>query len=570
MKKIFTLWAMTLVLGQAGGCAKDTQITLKINPDNTAQLSVAMTYDRAALLQEADTPDSPVVRDDSASEEKWDEGSEPVNPPKPPVADTPPAAPATDDKATDQQKADERIRKFLRENMLRNKPGDNAHVKQTIGNIEITPDIVKMSVSWAFDDWKTCIAELPVLMQSDVRFQLEKTDQGKLALTVKPRDLPPDKSQLVAGIMQSGGSGKLTVIMPGEIIESSLPGTDANATTIAYESTDEKSVVVLADTLMKPVRIVCEPGDMDLAALPLDSDELESAVEATEASDESNDPAAKLPIVDATMPFVAEAMSVTSHLVHDYPDSAQFAHQLQSADYGQRNQCEVHARLFPAPQQRIMSITSVQVTGAKDDRGRAIKAMDNHVTYSSSFDFDASDADEPDSDPAAFQITLQLPADDARSIETLEGRLIATTFDAWKIQRLEQIKPAPQNPMDLKDALPGAAITIRRVRSPRLDANTPNRTEGVVQLRVTGPDEIRGLQITVQVPGYSNISTYLLDDSTTNKDGHAVREMGLRYSLRIDEDARFPTVPKPMLIVRYPAGLKRLRIPFTLKAMDLY
>jgi hypothetical protein len=275
-----------------------------------------------------------------------------------------------------------------------------------------------------------------------------------------------------------------------------------------------------------------------------------------------------LPITEPAEPYLAEANSVRKVVVHTYPAAKQFQEQLEYGYGGEyESGCTVEARIFPPRTRYVDSISSIKILKAVDDQGRPVKPRRDQTTHMTRhFGLD----DQEPGQPAQISLDLALPEPDAEAIELIEGEALITSFGRWLTYSVEPVKPQPDKAIDLSDILKGATVTILRTATPRPDESDAGElTEGLIQLRLTGPKTIRHLDLNVEIPGFDNIHAYERRSTFQRNDDQFTRNVMLEYRpWSFDEAA--PTELKPTLTIRYPDDLQRHHVKFTLEAMDLF
>jgi hypothetical protein len=331
-------------------------------------------------------------------------------------------------------------------------------------------------------------------------------------------------------------------------VSSDLPQKEGNSTGFTLDASTDENLDAVMKLQEKPVVITAEAGGLKVAE-PLDSRVLmrRRYVSASPGSD--------LPIADAEPGFVAEPLSLTVRSVYLFPEGRK---QMGDAvDYsGNRPGVTVNAKLF-APKGRILlSAEDVKVSAAKDDKGRVIgkgSGEDDDVSFRS-----YSSGSEP-GNSAGIQLQLPLPEFDAQAIDELNGEATTVTAGGWKQIAITNVQSGSTNEVDLGELLPGAKMVVKKV--------TSRSRQIQVQVQVTGPEAINRLDLKLTVPGNEEIHSYSSNRGSSGRSGTTTRTVDVQaYTYGMENEA----APGPVsLVVRYPQELKRERVRFTLRGLDL-
>jgi hypothetical protein len=200
----------------------------------------------------------------------------------------------------------------------------------------------------------------------------------------------------------------------------------------------------------------------------------------------------------------------------------------------------------------------VRVVKAVDDRGRDIPPVQNT---------DASQGDDGISmpgrankeGPADLWLRLQLPAPDARSIEELQGEVIVVSNGRWNEMMLTNLTETSTNEMDLSSILPGARLTLGKL--------TVRNRQSSVQLKLTGPPAIREVDVEMVVSsrrGQANTS----DRGLSTRGGQSIRSLQIDH-YNYDQSGGWSVKGPISLRVRYPEDVRRERLQFVLRELDL-
>lgn len=424
-----------------------------------------------------------------------------------------------------------------------------------IEQIEVQEETVQMKIRLTYLTIKDFIMRSDFLRDSSYdHLRIDETDDGKLSFTLSHDDQnQPDNVDAELDQMAAFGfKGSLKVVMPGEIISSSLPETEGNATWVNLDTTDkEKARAVLSEMLTKPLIIIAEKGGLN-AELPLDSKELFAQER------EKQRIGHWLPVTEAEPGYLAEATSVTTTQIIYFPEGKKQLEEHENTDYSDEQEgAVIRARLYTPEGRRFLTIEKIENINAIDDQEREVPILNkNQMPTSIPFSPDLSAEMDEQVD---FTIHLTLPESDAEAIEELTGEAVVVTCGTWKESRLDRIQEDPEKEYDLATVLPGTTMVIKKIEQ-------TDDKQGSLHLQLKGSDHIRYLEFTIETPGVERVSIHKSSDNVTEKDDQIIRNVSMEYYY-YDEQ---PTVGELSLIVRFPDDLKRELVLFTLEAIDLY
>ena len=554
---VVALAALSLV-----GCGGEFHTAITVNADGSARIDSTFSTSRADIERQLRWWRESADR--RARQQEWDEGSLPVEQ----EPDAP--EPADHEELTEEQKFARDVRLMLEEELNDNLADDAP--RSQITDLTIGEEQISFTLTGKFKDLEQFITQLPLTIPDSPynRVQLEKTDDGNIRLTISPSErvmafVKPDQLKGMIKAQKTKASVKIT--LPGEIKTSSMPTREGNTTEYVLDPTDDETIEQMFTLLTKPVVIEAAPGGLDLSALPLDSGEPEAMAFGEGPRGEAEDVGAGVPITEPDAKYLTEALSVTKTVVHTYPGAEDF-HENPYNRYGEQSGAQVQAQLYPPRGRMIRGLQSLKITKAVDDQDRPIEVpAAQPLSY-----HDPSEA-RPDQ-PVELGLRLKLPKPDAEAIELVEGEAVVSTFDRWLTHRVDPLKPAPDKQIDLSDVLEGATLTIQRTRTPRIDKEDEdqgNDLEGAVQLVLLGPPAVPALDVTIELPGFGHVNSHNREERITEEDGKTRYFIEMHYSTWFwGDEGEVPPQVKPVLIIRYPDGIKRHRVKFKLEALDLF
>jgi hypothetical protein len=216
----------------------------------------------------------------------------------------------------------------------------------------------------------------------------------------------------------------------------------------------------------------------------------------------------------------------------------------------------VNVKLFAPRGRTLQSASNVRVLKAVDDKGRAVAAEsaddESGTTY-------AVSSGSPDASSTQIQLRLQLPQPDAQAIDELAAEAVVVTAGAWKEMTLTNLQQNATNEFDLAGVLSGAKLVITK--------NTSKNRQVNIQARIKGPHTVRRLDIQAKIPGTDNFNSYLSERNFSAKGNESTRTVSIQgYGFSDEGNSAEGSI---ILIVRYPEDLRRERVNFKLKGLDL-
>ena len=115
------------------------------------------------------------------------------------------------------------------------------------------------------------------------------------------------------------------------------------------------------------------------------------------------------------------------------------------------------------------------------------------------------------------------------------------------------------NELDLGEVLAGAKLVIAKAAFKNNQLN--------IQAQIKGPVTIQKLDIQAKIPGSDGFNGYLSERKFTARDNASIRTVGIQgYD---STGGNSPDLRQIVLVIRYPQDLKRERLNFKLKSLDL-
>jgi hypothetical protein len=331
------------------------------------------------------------------------------------------------------------------------------------------------------------------------------------------------------------------------VLSSSFPTVQGNATSLSVDSGKDDSIEAALKVYGEPAVITAELAGLKLGQ-PLDSRT------SRRQSRRSGDVAEDLPTTDAGPGFVAEPLTVTTTTVHLFPDGEKYFNDSRLSTL-QPTGAVVSAKLFAPKGRTLQSVSDVRVLKATDDKGRSIAAEHGEDESASSFAYSGG---SEQGNSTQIQLRLQLPQPDAQAIDEISAEAIAVTAGTWKQMTLTNIQENATNEIDLAKVLPGGSLVITKFSSKNGQVR--------LQAQLKGPMTIRRLDVQAKIPGNEQFSSGLSERTFRTHAGQSTRSIMIQgYGFGEDRASEAPTV----IVVRYPEDLRRERVTFKLKSLDL-
>jgi len=420
-------------------------------------------------------------------------------------------------------------------------------------NVQVKKDLVVTTTTRAFSSIEDLLKEgyaiwnLGGLAFQNARFETDTN--GLLRVTLTPRSgmeryLKTFRSEWKL----SSAKSELRLVFPGKVIASGFPAMQTNATWLTVDAKQDESLDALAKLYTAPTVITAESAGLKLPQ-PLESKNLgRSNRRRGEAGDD-------LPITNAMPGFVAEAQSITTTILHVFPGGEDYFKQRENSREA-RPGAIVNIKLFAPKGRTLQSVNDVRVLTALDNKGRSVVAETGEGEEVSSGGFSGGSSD---ANSLQVQLPLQLPQPDAQSIDEITVEAVAVTAGAWKEMTLTNLQENATNEFDLAAVLPDAKLAITKFTSKNAQFN--------LQARLKGPSTVKRLDVRAKIPGNDQFNSYSSERQFNVKNKEATRLLSLQgYGFGDEASSSQDSL---VLVIRYPEDLRRERVKFNLKALDL-
>jgi len=513
-----------------GGCMEQ-DATLTIKPDGTCVMKGEMTIARA-IVEKQIAQMRRFIEEPEEGEEKKEE------------------KPLTD----------EELAKAVRET-FENGPPRGGEAK--LDAVEVKKDKVRIVVTVTYPTVKEMVTHMDATSAGFMfrRTVVDKDDKGHLRLTFStPKRERRELNQALAMLRATGFKGTFRFVLPGKILQSSLPNTKGNTSWFTVDAKKKQSVDAMRKLCESAIVITSEMGGLKLDELPLDSEKLMAR------RWRRLEPEPQLPVTDAGPGFAAEATSITTTTYCLFPEGEKLMKEPELPSWGDEPGLVVRGKLFCPRGRHILSLEQARATKALDDKGRAIKPEEERPGYVGPVGIPGRDA-KPTS--ASIELRLQLPEPDAEAIEQLYAEAIVTTYGKLKTHAVAELKADPKKEIDLSDILADTKMVITKVKHKKREKRADERPlEGDIGLKITGPPEIRHLDFKVELPGAEHIDSHKTRDRSQSEKKRATRTLTLSYYIHRPEGK--PDLGRMTLKATYPDELRRERVKFTLQGLDLF
>lgn len=459
---------------------------------------------------------------------------------------------STNETAATKPFTDEELTKKITEtkNLRTDESGDDSAQQF---HVEVKKDIVVTTATRSFASLEEMLkASYAIWNQGGVAFEnvrFETDTNGLLRVTLTPqRGMERYVKTVRSQWKLSGTKTELKVVFPGRVISSGFPAMQTNATWLAVDAKQDETLDAVAKLYATPTVITAEPGGLKLDR-PLESEKLQRFGRQPGAASED------LPISDAGPGFVAEAQSITTTTLHVFSGGEDYFKQNDHA-FGVQTGAIVSVKLFAPKGRTLQSVGDSRVIAAVDDKGRSVVAEAEDTENVSS---EAYSSGSQDANSLPIQLRLQLPQPDAQALDEISAEAVATTVGSWKNMTLTNLEENATNELDLSAVLPGAKLTITKFSSKNSQFN--------IQVRLQGPRTVRGMNLRASIPGNDRFNGNSSERNFSTKDGVSTRTLTIQgYSFGNEDPSLQASV---VLTVRYPEDLRRERIKFKLKGLDL-
>jgi len=522
----FSTTAVAQSYGRSLGLeSMDQHSVLVINTDGSCLFTSAATQPRTAVEQQVRMMERYQNRQDEDSDEAVTQ---------PPVTATNEAKAFTDDELTKRLTAQ------------REENDDNPDLKFSVA---VAKDSVTTTTTRSFASIADMLKESYMIWsESGVQFEnarFETDTNGLLRLTLSPRSgMERYLKQLRSGWKLSGAKTELELVFPGRVVSSGFSTMQTNSTWLTVDATNDASMDAMAKLITAPVVITAEPGGLKVDQ-PLES------IKLMRTRGPQDTDASLPPIHDAGPGYVAEAQSVTTITLHVFPGGADYFEQNPAATGA------VVAVKFFAPKGRtLQSVSDARVISAVDDQGRSLVATADDEEGDSS---ESETSGSQDVSSLSITLRLQLPAADAQSIDKISAEAVATTVGAWKEMTLAHFQADATNEIDLSTVLPGARMIITKVGG----------RNGQFQMQATlkGPAAVKQLDVRAKNPDSREFNSFSSVQRSSTKNGVTTRALNIQgYGFNNQQE---PVTNGIVVVIRCPQDLRRERVKFELKSLDL-
>ncbi len=366
-------------------------------------------------------------------------------------------------------------------------------------------------------------------------------------------------TQMRKQLVEQEVSGSMTIVMPGDIIDSDLPNQDGARTSISFSDDDSESLDAFFALVGRPATIRSGRGAFPAEHLPVRStDELfvdgmddEFSEDETEIA-QTQDPEA--------LGFRIEPHTITlRHHINLQESDIHYHHQASTL------RCRIH----PPPGVTIVRISNPQAVSAIDDHDRSLIDDSYHAGHRSSSHGGSRDQAHRD-----FDIPLPNIPTDSEAIEQFIGEVTIETNSGYVEHDIGAITTELADPElrhRLEEALPGTTVTITAVSREADDSG--QQLNGNISISISGPvkhrADIQAIEFAAinnnEDQQHSHGNAWLHNERRTVEDDVFTRSGDLSWHLW----ARQADALQPVLRLNIPQGPQQHRLRFTLSELDL-
>jgi hypothetical protein len=375
--------------------------------------------------------------------------------------------------------------------------------------------------------------------------RLEKDTNGHLQVTFLP--FASAAQRIFANQrrewMRSHLKSEFRLVLPGKVIRSAFPKVEDRATWFSMDGDNRESVDAAEQLHSTPVVITSELGGLKFDQ-PLDSLVLQRARRQPVAG------TSDLPITDAGPGFVAEVLSATVTSLQWFPEGEKRRTDPSLLSL-QSSGVVLRTRLYAPANRTLQSVTGLRLLKAVDDKGRTAaakaSASENSVVFAGSSQTTA----------APLDLHLDLPPPDTQAFEEVSAEAIVLSAGNWLKATFTNLQEKTE--LDLGPVLPGAKLTLGKLslRSSQL----------MIQAEIKGPPQIRQLEFQCRVPGLKFFTPNVSESRFSARGDQSARSLQIQgYGVNVPAGSLKQTLT---LQVRYPTELRRERVRFTVRGIDL-
>jgi hypothetical protein len=539
------IWMMSIA---SVGLTSADKHTVTVKPDGTCIVVSESVMPRKSVEQQIKMMEQWKKREALAGAIDTEDGLE-ANSDAPSKSPVPPDAPKIDDKPLSDEDLAKRGKEIYGQQYAA--LSNYADIK-TDSKVEIQGDNVRIIADTTFRSLKDLLTygqnAWSALGFDELR--VEPDEKGNLIWTfAMSKNMARFRNTISQQWKAFGFKHEFKLELPGKILSSAFPNTKENETSILLDSQKPETTDALIKLYATNVVIVAQAGGLVLKE-KLDSKLLQRTAYRPRGGDMADD----LPIVDAGPGFLSEPVAITITSTYHFPEGKKYLGPI--ADYDvQTDGATIQVMLFAPKGRTIRSVSDLRVTKAVDDKGRALKTAEedeNSIPY--------MDFSNQAQDSAQLQVRLQIPEADAQTIEQVMAEAVVMSVGKWKETTFTDLKADAAKKLDLSSILPDAKLTVTKL--------TRRQQQGTIMLEVEGPSSVKRLDFQIKTPGEQHSASNIQQQGSTTAQDRTIRKFTLNY---YSFNPSGGTSDKPfVLVVRFPEEIKRERVKFALKGLDLF
>jgi hypothetical protein len=522
-----------LALSSALAMGADEALTIRIKADGSSEITFDRTQSRTNVEREVQMWERFQQQEEDAE-----------------TVPTPPALSPPEAKAMTDEELGKKLRKL---SALREEQGGGANAGK-ITLLNISSNDVRLVTQRSFSKLEELLPETPGVLSAGgllvENVRLELTNQ-LLVLTLSPSSAVQSYGKrMFQSWKLAGGSRQFRIELPGKVMASGFPETSEQATWFKFDASKTDAIETVSKLHQSAIVVTAHSGGLKLTQ-PLDATALRRVARTGQVEE--------IPITDAEPGFTVEAASVSTTVIHRFPEAPALPKGRMAAMRPDQNQpgTFVRAKLFAPKGRTIRTVSGVRVLKAVDDRGRAIPPAQEGDNSDAS-DMMATMGRALSGGGKDLSLRLQLPAPDARSIEELTGEAIVVSNGRWKEIVLTNLTETSTNEVDLSSILPGARFTLTKLAQ--------RSRQSSVHAKLAGPPTIRDIEVELVASGRRGNSN-TSERNLNSGGGQSTRTLQIEH-YSYDQTGLSEKGPIT-LRVRYPEDRRRERVQFVLRELDL-
>lgn len=338
-------------------------------------------------------------------------------------------------------------------------------------------------------------------------------------------------------------TAKITLKLPGDVLTSLLPNKKGNTTWLQLVNGKDPNTTVRELIAQDRVTITFKPNGLQLTAA-IDS----ANREAKPTREDAPKPlGSNLLVVKAGPGYFAEPVKLqTTQIIAFESASDGSSPPTRRPRSSIKEEAVIGIRLFTPLTRHFVFIEPVKIITVLDDRQRPLKI--EHIEQQHNPEIGSM---------LMIEAHLGLPKNDATTIAKIRGEVIAVTCADWSEKRIRVPATLEDRTFSLAPVLDD--VTLKFTKS-KTDSNSNQ-----VTIVLTGQGELGNLSFAMEAVGGGELMHDIMEDKIVKKQGEWIRTVSIYYSFYRNSGTAGPVD----ITLKYPSGLKKEKITFTLADIDL-